>query len=179
MRFSPTLAPKHLSGLACESEQQHVVILVRNKGLRQLDKNMWYSWYEMRRKRMGWTDRVRAAVRDGRADDPRAVHAHDLHRHVDSRAERHSRVDSGCAHKTCYIDTTNVCWHGDCPFTAREGRRSRAYGLYRVSLTTRQQRLQQGGARGGILVHTRILDYSVLACRRHDGAVRLISQREP
>ena len=32
----------------CESEQQHVVTLVRNKGLSQLDKdNMWRSWYEL------------------------------------------------------------------------------------------------------------------------------------
>ena len=34
---------------ACESEQQHVAILVRNKGLSQLDTdNMWRSWYEIR-----------------------------------------------------------------------------------------------------------------------------------
>ena len=34
---------------ACGSEQQHVVILVRKKGLSQLDQdNMWLSWYEIR-----------------------------------------------------------------------------------------------------------------------------------
>ena len=41
--------------VACEREQQHVVILVRNKGLSQLDTNMWYSWYEIRRRRRSWT----------------------------------------------------------------------------------------------------------------------------
>ena len=36
---------------ACESEQQHVVILVRNTGLSQLDTyNTWYAWFEIRRR---------------------------------------------------------------------------------------------------------------------------------
>ena len=39
---------------ACEGEQ-YAVILVRKKGLSQLDTNMWYYWYEIRRRRRSWT----------------------------------------------------------------------------------------------------------------------------
>ena len=39
------ISPMNFIARTCESEQQHVVILVRNEGQPQLDQgNMWQSW---------------------------------------------------------------------------------------------------------------------------------------